>query len=183
MATERKERFRQQFQQYYPVLCRIAHGYVADPDDCEDIVQDLFVSVWSRGKDELPDDELGAYLKMAVRNNCLTFLRNRRSSDTVSVDEKPSALADAATDDTATTDYAAILGRVLDQMPPKCREVFVMCKLQKMRYREIADALNISEKTVENHIGKAIRIIRDYGTAHPLLLLLLASLQIIATDV
>ena len=55
-----------------------------------------------------------------------------------------------------TTDYKLLLENVLKEMPPKCREVFKMSKLQKMKYKEIAERLNISEKTVENHIGKAI---------------------------
>ena len=63
----------------------------------------------------------------------------------------------------ATTDYK----QLLQEMPPKCREVFTMSKLQKMKYKEIAAHLNISEKTVENHIGKAIKIIRAYIAANP----------------
>ena len=54
-------------------------------------------------------------------------------------------------------------------MPPKCREVFRMSKLQRMKYKEIASRLNISEKTVENHIGKAIKIIRAYIAANPII--------------
>ena len=56
MEVERKELFKVRFSKYYPVLCHTAAGYVADADDCEDIVQDLFVSVWNHEKDRLPAD-------------------------------------------------------------------------------------------------------------------------------
>lgn len=62
-----------------------------------------------------------------------------------------------------------MLENVLQEMPPKCREVFRMSKLQRMKYKEIASRLNISEKTVENHIGKAIKIIRAYIAANPII--------------
>ena len=68
-----------------------------------------------------------------------------------------------------TIDYRQMLENVLQEMPPKCREVFRMSKLQRMKYKEIASRLNISEKTVENHIGKAIKIIRAYIAANPII--------------
>lgn len=173
MGIDRKEHFKAQFEKYYPVLCRIAHGYVSDSDDCEDIVQDLFVSVWNHAKDELPDEELGAYLKTAVRNNCISFLRQRQRMGVVSIDDKHIALSGKSLDDEPVTDYESLLEHVLAAMPPKCRDVFMMSKLQKMRYKEIAEALGISEKTVENHIGKAFKIIRSYSVKHPFTIVLL----------
>ncbi len=172
METTRKIQFRETFQKYYPVLCQIARGYISDADDCEDVVQDLFVAVWNRGKDDLPEAELAAYLKTAVRNNCITLLRQRQRMETVSIADSPIALADSPADNEGETDYQAMLDSILAAMPPKCRDVFMMSKLQKMKYKEIAEALDISEKTVENHIGKAFKIIRMYAAEHPVLFLL-----------
>ena len=107
MSENRKEQFKLRFEKYYPMLCKIANGYIADQDDCEDIVQTLFINVWDKQKDALPEEEMLAYIKMS--------------------------------------------------------------KLQKMKYKEIAERLNISEKTVENHIGKAIKIIRAYIAANPII--------------
>lgn len=176
MKTDRKKHFKAQFEKYYPVLCHIAHGYVSDPDDCEDIVQDLFVSVWNHVKDQLPDEELGAYLKTAVRNNSISFLRQRQRMAIVSIDDKYIAVSGKPEDEESGTDYESLLEHVLAALPPKCRDVFMMSKLQKMKYKEIAEALGISEKTVENHIGKAFRIIRNYSAKHPFTLLLLPQL-------
>ncbi|MBM6991760.1 MAG: RNA polymerase sigma-70 factor [Prevotella sp.] len=174
METTRKIQFKQVFEKYYPVLCQIAHGYISDPDDCEDVVQELFVSVWNRGKDTLPENELAAYLKTAVRNNCISLLRQRQRMETVSMDDKPLVLADSPADDGPAADYEVLLETILAAMPPKCRDVFMMSKFQKMKYKEIAEALHISEKTVENHIGKAFKIIRSYAAQHPVMLLIIA---------
>ncbi|MCR5076621.1 MAG: RNA polymerase sigma-70 factor [Prevotella sp.] len=180
MKTERKELFQQRFERYYAAMCRIAYGYLADADDCEDVVQDLFVSVWNHGKDGLPEDQFIAYLKASVRNNCVSFLRRQQRMETVSADARPMLLNGVAEDTRQDRDYGTLLETLLAQMPPKCREVFMMSKVQKMKYKEIATVLDISEKTVENHIGKAIRIIRDYAAAHPTLFLILTLSQLTA---
>lgn len=180
MDNRRKEQFRKRFEKYYPKLCRIASGYIPDDDDCEDVVQDLFVNVWNKGKDKLPEEEFAAYLNMSVRNNCLTFLRRQRYFDTVSVDDKPTALADVSTEEDKTADYRQMLDGLLEQLPPKCREVFMMSKLLKMRYKDIAAELGISEKTVENHMGKAIKILRSFVAEHPILMIIITLSNFIA---
>ena len=168
MSENRKEQFRLRFKKYYPMLCKIANGYIADQDDCEDIVQTLFINVWDKQKDALPEEEMLAYMKVAIRNNCLTFLNNNKTYEKISHDDNTLKLAAEDSENNPTTDYKQLLEKVLEEMPPKCREVFTMSKLQKMKYKEIAAHLDISEKTVENHIGKAIKIIRAYIAANPI---------------
>ena len=167
MSENRKEQFKLRFKKYYPMLCKIANGYIADRDDCEDIVQALFISVWDKQKDCLPEEEMLAYMKVAIRNNCLTFLNTNKTYEKISHNDSTLTLVAEDSESVATTDYKQLLEKVLQEMPPKCREVFTMTKLQKMKYKEIAAHLNISEKTVENHIGKAIKIIRAYIAANP----------------
>ena len=87
----------------------------------------------------------------------------------VSHDESSLRLIADDSENLPTIDYRQMLENVLQEMPPKCREVFRMSKLQRMKYKEIALRLNISEKTVENHIGKAIKIIRAYIATNPII--------------
>ena len=168
MSENRKEQFRLRFKKYYPMLCKIANGYIADRDDCEDMVDTLFISFWHKEKDCLREEEILAYMKVAIRNNCLTFLNNNKTYEKISHDDNTLKLAAEDSENNPTTDYKQLLEKVLEEMPPKCREVFTMSKLQKMKYKEIAAHLDISEKTVENHIGKAIKIIRAYIAANPI---------------
>lgn len=173
MQTTRKERFKQIFDSHYAALCGVARTYVSARADCEDIVQELFVTVWNSGRDALPEDELAAYLATAVRNNCISELRRRQRMDTVGLDDFPAGLPDEAPEGTDNADYGAMLQALLDTLPPKCRDVFVMSKLRKMKYKDIARELDISEKTVENHMGRAFKLIRHYVATHPVALLLL----------
>ncbi|WP_314663973.1 RNA polymerase sigma-70 factor [Prevotella aurantiaca] len=178
MSENRKEQFRLRFKKYYPMLCKIANGYIADRDDCEDIVQTLFISVWDKQKDCLPEEEMLAYMKVAIRNNCLTFLNNNKTYEKISHDDNTLKLAAEDSESNPTTDYKQLLEKVLEEMSPKCREVFTMSKLQKMKYKEIAAHLDISEKTVENHIGKAIKIIRAYIAANPIVTIVILLISI-----
>ena len=75
MGTDRKEIFKNRFQKHYPRLCNIAYGYVLNRDDSEDIVQELFINIWNKGKDDLSDKEFLAYMITSVRNSCISFLR------------------------------------------------------------------------------------------------------------
>src|SRR3712207_8791280 len=72
MKTDRKILFQQRFERYYPVLCHIAAGYLPDSDDCEDVVQELFISMWNQGRDDMEEKAFLAYLKTATRNNCIS---------------------------------------------------------------------------------------------------------------
>lgn len=167
--------------QLYSHLCNVAYNIIPDKDDCEDIVQETFIAVWDKGRDSLPEKEFSAYMVSAVKNNCISELRKRRI-DTVSMDSSRTILADAAIQTDYDTDQEEQLARALNEalatLPQKCREIFLMSKLHGMKYREIAHENGISEKTVENQMGKAIKTLREYAATHPLLLIIIALLSI-----
>ena len=73
MKTDRKEIFKSRFNEHYPRLCSIAYEYVSDADDSEDIVQELFINIWDKGKDALPDKEFAAYITTAVKTLVTRF--------------------------------------------------------------------------------------------------------------
>ena len=178
-STDRKDLFKVRFQKHYPRLCAIAYGYVSDKDDSEDIVQEAFIHIWDKGKDDLPEQEFMAYLATAVKNGCISFLRKRKN-DTVSIEEYPLAdshPADASLEgDEERPSPEELLEKALSTLPPKCREVFLMAKLHGMKYREIASKLEISEKTVDNQMTKAIRLLRAYAAESPFLLIAFGTL-------
>lgn len=164
MVVSRKDRFKERFQMYYPRLCHIAYSYVADQDDSEDIVQELFITVWNKGKDDLPENEFMLYMTTAVRNSCISFLR-RKPSATVSIDDhslETSSLPDDEHEEQDSHRMRDVLDEVLSLLPPRCKEIFLMSKLRNMKYREIARELDLSEKTVENQMTKAIKLLRTY---------------------
>lgn len=165
MRETRKETFKSLFQKHYPRLCHIAYGYVLDRDDSEDIVQELFINAWDKGKDTLPEKEFAAYMTTAIRNNCISFLRKKQGAF-VSIDDYPTAAIDTPDEIYDDADEAKspdnLLQVALASLPPKCKEVFLLAKLKGMKYREIAEKLNLSEKTIENQMTRAIRLLRTY---------------------
>lgn len=174
MKAHRKDIFKSRFQEHYSRLCHIAYGYVSDRDDAEDIVQELFISVWNKQLDAMPEKEFAAYLTTSVKNSCISFLRKRRE-DTVSIEDHSAAtscMPDEVTDtDEGEKSPEEILQSALATLPPKCKEIFLLSKLQGLKYREIAGKLSLSEKTVENQMTKAIKLLRVYVAEHSFLLI------------
>ena len=80
MRIIRKELFKTRFQTHYPRLCRIAYGYVANKEDAEDIVQEFFINVWDKGKDDMPEEEFAAYMTTSVKNRSISFLRQKQEN-------------------------------------------------------------------------------------------------------
>ena len=157
------------FQQYYRPLCLYALHYLHDLDEAEDIVQDCFVRMLEaeRKKSESSishlffstPQKLKAFLYTSVRNACIDKLRRKNS---VIQDISPSDLmgiisAEQAVD---SSGREAELWTAIEQLPDRCREIFLMSKRDGMTYREIAEELSLSEKTVEHQISKALKTLR-----------------------
>lgn len=186
MDLIRTNKFKRRFKEYYQTLCNIAYGYIPDRDECEDIVQETFISVWNKEKDLLPEKEFLSYMVIAVKNNCISIIRKQRF-DTVSLDDSENStithhITDNSTHPSDDTDPEDKLQQILSILPPKCKEVFLMSKLHGMKYREIAEELNISEKTVENQMGKALKTLREYIAGNPFLILVFILITILLNN-
>lgn len=156
--------FQQEFSLYYEPLCQYAYTIVKEPHVCEDIVQDIFMHVWEKRQNLVGNEGLRYYLYTAVRNNSLTWIqRNKRSVVTpLTGHEAQQAAPDQYSPEKAETDFQSLMRSALEKLPPKCREVFVLSRMGKLTYQEIADTRQISVKTVENQMGKALKILRNF---------------------
>jgi RNA polymerase sigma-70 factor (ECF subfamily) len=100
-----------------------------------------------------------------VRNNCLTTIAKNKKSAVVELGEEDAFdeinLKMEVVDSSA--DPKILLAKAIEQLPPKCREVFMLSRLSGQTYQQIADSLGISVKTVENQIGKAIKILKVFA--------------------
>ena len=175
-----KNQFTKRFNVYYPMLFRIASGYIPDTHECEDIVQECFIAVWNNGKHELDEKEFLSYMVRAVKNNCISFLR-KQNLQTISLDdEQPhpayAEMIDEDSDDVPTDEK---LEKILAILPPKCKAVFLLSKLHGLKYQEIATKQNISVKTVENQMGKALKLIREQLQAGLFMLMLVFLLTLL----
>ena len=146
---------------YHKPLCFYAYSLSNDYDGAKDIVQNIIISLWERRK-ALPNiKSFKSYLYKSVYNE---FLNQIRTSSRMMVFEKEyfDALKDFTDDqdESKTEQQIALLHNEIEKLSPKCKETFLLCKREGLTYIEIADHLNISIKTVENHMVKAFSILR-----------------------
>lgn len=128
---------------------------VGDADMAEDIVATTFANVWQKINEGLEIDNFKAYLYQAVRNECLLYLRNKK--ETVGLENIQEV--DEETMDTAERD--AKIWKAIEDLPPKCREVFLLSKRDGLSNEEIAEKMGISIKTVKNQMTKAFSRLRE----------------------
>ena len=157
--------FQKLFHLHYNTLCMHAYKYLADPDESKDAVQEVFVKFWEIKQDMINDKNALYYLITAVRNNCISRLRKKVHSLSMEDETVYNTLSDTPLEekDEEDTDIQALVEKALSLLPPKCGVVFRMSRIDKLTYQQIADELGISIKTVENQMGKAINIMREFA--------------------
>ncbi|WP_329905468.1 RNA polymerase sigma-70 factor [Porphyromonas pogonae] len=161
-----KERFKELFYDHYARLCHIALKMIPNKDTCEDIVQECFLNLWEKHRLDNVSNP-GAYLTLVVRNRCIDYLRQKNSD--ISFDDNISLHEHDIVEESyeEKPDAVKIISQALSLLPPKCREIFELSKIKRKTYQEIANELNLSIKTIENQMGKAIKIIRQFAKDHP----------------
>jgi len=158
--NKQKRDIEETFRCYYKPLCLYAMHYLHDMDLVEDVVQDCFVELWERMNAEKTVSSVKSYLYMMVRNRCLDTLKKDNQIDYNSI---PSDLENIIQDEEAEERslIEARLWTAIDSLPERCREVFLLSKRDGLKYKEIADKLDISVNTVENQVSKALRILKE----------------------
>lgn len=159
----------QLFLLYYRPLCLYALHILGDVDRAEDVVQDCFVKTLEKPLLPADSSDYEALLFRMVRNRCIDELRrDNRQAEHISIDAATAQLSELTTPPSADDAWneadafeAARLWTAIDALPDRCREAFLLSKRDGMTYREIAEELGISERTVEHHISKALRILRS----------------------
>lgn len=149
------------FKKHYAVLCSYAYKYLQDKDESEDAVQDCFIRFWEIKKEMSVKKCALPYLFISVRNRCITVLRKRMI--VVPAEEAMELRDDTEEDCLENIDIQELVQEALALLPPKCGIIFKMSRIEKNSYKEIADELNVSVKTVENQMGKAISILKEFA--------------------
>lgn len=143
------------FRKLFLPLGMYALRIVDDTDDAEDLVEDAFVKAWQIIESGKEIENFKAFIYRIVRNECISFLRNRKPM--ADIDAVPEV--DDETVDTSERD--AKIWKAIDELPEKCREIFLMSKRDGMSNEEIAEELGISIKTVKNQMTKAFSRLRE----------------------
>lgn len=161
LRQDNKEAFSLLFQKYYTDLVLFCGNFVRDKSSCEDIVQSIFLKLWNDRKNIRIETSLKSYLLRAVRNSCFDEFRHLEIVRQYESDPDHSVLDSYDTENYILySDLSAHLQQALDQLPAAYREAFEMNRFEGLKYREIAVRLNVSERTVEVRVGKALEMLR-----------------------
>ena len=162
------EAFNLCYDMYFSSLCAYANLILHNHEVAEEIVQEIFVNIWIKRNDLPVHTSLKAYLLKSVKNDCLDHLRHLKVKENYAVNflKESSELYEEVFYDLINNDIQKSLDRAIEKLPTQCREVFTLSRFNYLSYREISDKLNISIKTVENQISKALKIVREELAHH-----------------
>ncbi|MDT3401619.1 RNA polymerase sigma-70 factor [Mucilaginibacter terrae] len=169
--------FEEIYRRYWDKLFNSAHKRLADFELCEEVVQDIFVKLWEKRELLSISTGLSNYLHTAVKYSVIDYYRKRLTQDAFISVQLASPLADTSTEDNVIlNDLKRYLETLIGQLPDKCRSVYQLSRAEHKTNKEIAAILNISEKTVEGHLTKALQALR-FGMADYLPLAVLIFLK------
>ncbi len=150
------------FKENYSALCRFAYTFLNDADDAEEVVQSTFVKLWKDKEKVNITSSLKSYLYSSVRNSCLNQKKHIEIRESYKQDNK--RLLDEGNNleaEIEASELKAKINTAIDKLPLQRKRVFVLSRFEGLQYKEIAQKLNISPKTVENHMGLTIKFLKE----------------------
>jgi RNA polymerase sigma-70 factor (family 1) len=168
---EYKKQFEEIYTVFYSRMKRFAKSYVIYEEDAENIVQDIFIDIWEKKIDLTVISNVRGYLFLILKNRCIDYIRRKRSeSKTISAIQKENEInlklkldSLEALDNKILTDpdIDALIEKAIENLPEKCRQIFIMNKIDCKKQREIAKELNISINTVESQMSIAYKKLKE----------------------
>jgi RNA polymerase sigma-70 factor (ECF subfamily) len=167
MATigknSRLKTFEKLYFENYNLLCQSVYRFVKDEEATKDIVQDVFIKYWRRINElQITESEI-AYLKKSCINAALNYLKEvtRRQTRELNFTEETGKDATRPDESYQNQETSSLIDTTIEALPPTCREAFILSRHEAKSYKEIAEILDISVNTVEKHIGKALKRLRE----------------------
>jgi RNA polymerase sigma-70 factor (ECF subfamily) len=156
------EAFRRLFERYQPILFRQVLYQTGETDLAHEIVQQTFISVWEHRSSLQPQLSFLAYILRISRNLMHDAMKHQKIRDRIDATLPPPAQSEL--DDPAEALHLAILQEkitvIINDLPQKCREIFLLSRVEGKTNHEIADSLQLSVRTVEHQISKALKVLR-----------------------
>lgn len=157
--------FRHFFDLYHQRLIHLAIYYLKSKELAEEAVADVFFNIWKKKEILLSIEDINRYLYVSVKNQSINYIRrsnpaNKDVLDIYEVEWLPDS--NNPEERLLEEEYRKLIQKAILSLPPKCREVFRLIFADKLKYKEIAILLDISEKMVEKHAAKAYKRIAEY---------------------
>ena len=157
---------------YYPKLVRFAKEFVMSEEEAENITQDVFTDLWEKRESMNHIENMNAYLFRLVRNKCLDYLKHKvfeqkyvenvKASFEIELNLKLQSLDrfDAVSYTHLTLPTSDLIRDAINSLPKRCRDIFLLSRMEGLKYREISERLGISVNTVECQMGIALKKLR-----------------------
>ena len=151
------------FKSYYSSLCRFSFQYLRNKEEAEEVVSDVFFTIWSSREVLTIDKSVKSYLFTCVRNASIARIKKRQPLFEGIEDILMGRIEDG-TDPLQKIEYAELSShyqKAVEKLPQRCKEIFLLSRIDNLRYSEISTLLSISEKTVEGHMVSALSKLRE----------------------
>jgi RNA polymerase sigma-70 factor (family 1) len=159
-----KSSFEKFYKHYYKKLYIVAHQYTKSHEQSEEIVNDVFLRIWNGASNLNIVHSLDSYLYRSIINASLNYIKKTKSNsekqEKFTMHFEEIEIVDEGLE--KLEDRLILIEQALDQLPPQCKKVMIMSKYNKCKQQEIADSLNISIKTVKNHLTYGYKKIKDF---------------------
>lgn len=158
-----KVTFESLFRSEFKGLCFFALQYTKDHDTAREITQETFISLWEKRDSIDLSKSVKTYLSTTVRNKCLNWLRDNKkfNKEILDIEGLLSDRSYVQPDRLVESEIRDKIERAIEELPEKCREIFVLNRQENLKYQEIAIRLEISVKTVETQMSKALQHMRN----------------------
>lgn len=161
MNIKKDNDFKIVFDEYYSRLCVYAAGIVNDDAVAEDIVQEFFIYLWQKRSDISISKSVKSYCYSSVKNRCISWLR-KQNCDKEYIDcQLDLGSGVYANDAVEYKELKDIFDQCLEKLPTRCRQVFILSRLDGLRQHNISEILGICINTIKGQMGKALSMLRN----------------------
>lgn len=169
-----EQAFKVLFVEFYPSLCVFAMRFVDGEEAARDIVQDVFFNVWKGRKSMFVTSSFRNFLITSVRNQCVDYLRRQKLEHQFMEKGRLTGIQTSPEEMYTLKELEVVLNKALAKLPDNVREAFEMNRFKGMTYNAIAEEMEVSPKTIEAYMSKALKILRvELSDYLPLLILFL----------
>jgi RNA polymerase sigma-70 factor (family 1) len=150
------------FKKFYGNLCAYANQILYDQDMAEEIVQELFFQVWQKREALMVEVSLKSYLYRAVHNSCLNHIKHNKIKIAYQqyAKDQNSNITFGQQEAMEAEEFLGVVRKAIAKLQPGRKKIFMMIRYEQRRYKEVAELLGISVKTIENQMGKAMQFLR-----------------------
>jgi RNA polymerase sigma-70 factor (ECF subfamily) len=168
LLIDGKDGIKNIFQQFFQPLYHLSSHYLEDPDEAKEVVQDAFVKLWEVRQNLDEDSNIRNFLFTLVKNNCLNLLKRKQlllkhheRLKWMEMHYQYESLSRMGDDYLEFNELKEKIDLAIKNLPEHCRVVFEMSRFEDLKNREIAEKLGVTQKTVEAHLTKALKILRN----------------------